>query len=74
MKNELNPNKAENNYTFPSKREQLSICDKSALLYHLNKIEKGINELNPNKADYYSKERELRERISNLINNVKKYS
>ena len=55
-------------------RETLSISSKDTLLYHLNKIEKGLNELNPYKEDYYSKERELRERISNLIHNVKKYS
>ena len=66
--------KTEYNYTLPAKREQLTICHKDALLYHLNKIEKGLNELNPYKKDYYSKERELRERISNLIHNVKKYS
>tara|TARA_Y100000310_G_C20532538_1_gene739215 strand:+ start:58 stop:261 length:204 start_codon:yes stop_codon:yes gene_type:complete len=66
--------KKEYNYKLPTNRETLSICSKDALLHQLNKIEKGINELNPNKEDYYSKERELRERISNLIHNVKKYS
>ena len=66
--------KTEYNFKLPANRDQLTICSKEALLYHLNKIEKGLNELNPSKKDYYSKERELRERVSNLINNVKKYS
>ena len=69
-----NKMETKHNYTLPAKREQLTICNKDALLHQLNKIEKGINELNPNKDDYYSKERELREKISNLIHNVKKYS
>ena len=64
----------EHNYTLPAKREQLTICDKGALLHHLNKIEEGINNLNleiyPNNKHY----NELRNRVSNLINNVKKYS
>ena len=56
-------------------RESLSICSKDALLYHLNDIKTGVNNLTvyanmPGNSGY----NQLQNKIDALIHNLKKYS
>ena len=67
--------KTEHNYTLPAKREQLTICVKDALLYHLKDIKTDVNNLTvyanmPENSGY----NQLQNKIDALIHNLKKYS